>query len=105
MTEPAALLAEVRTAIDDLDRQIIALIAERQKCVVAAGALKKDEQGVRAPDRVEQVIRKVRELAAEAGASPDVVEGAYRAMIAGFIEFELAVHRARGAGPVHIESA
>lgn len=93
MPETTPSLAEIRNEIDDLDRQIIALIAERQKWVVAAGKLKKDESAVRAPDRVEQVIGKVRGLASEAGASPDVVEQAYRALIAGFIEFELEVHR------------
>ncbi|KKI22780.1 MULTISPECIES: chorismate mutase [Leucobacter] len=97
MTDVVASLSEVRNAIDDLDRQIIARIAERQQWVVEAGKLKKDEEGVRAPDRVAQVIGKVRGLAVEAGASPDVVEKAYRALIAGFVELELEleIHRAR----------
>lgn len=93
MTESAISLSHVRNAIDDLDRQIVELIAERQNWVGEAGTLKKDEKGVRAPDRVEQVIGKVRVLAAESGASQDVVEKAYRALIAGFIEFELGIHR------------
>lgn len=86
---------EVRNQIDALDARIVELIAERQQWVLAAGSLKKDEQAVRAPDRVEQVILKVRGLAEQSGASPEVVEHAYRAMIAAFIEFELAHHRAR----------
>lgn len=95
MTDVVAPLSEVRNAIDELDRQIIALIAERQRWVVEAGKLKKDEEAVRAPGRVEQVIGKIRGLAAEAGASPDVVEKTYRALIAGFIELELETHRGR----------
>ncbi|MFV0434824.1 MAG: chorismate mutase [Leucobacter sp.] len=93
MPEPVHLLSDVRNEIDGLDRQIIGLIAERQKWVVEAGKLKEDESAVRAPDRVERVIGRVRDLAVEAGASPDVVERAYRALIAGFIEFELDLHR------------
>ncbi|WP_210403838.1 chorismate mutase [Salinibacterium sp. UTAS2018] len=86
-------LAEIRAQIDTLDRQIVSLIAERQKRVIAAGSLKSDEQAVRAPQRVEQVITKVRALADEAGASPDVVEKTYRALIASFIALELEHHR------------
>lgn len=86
-------LDEVRENIDALDRRIISLLAERQRWVLAAGSLKEDEQGVRAPGRVEQVIAKVRSVAEESGASPDIVEGAYRALIDGFIELELDHHR------------
>lgn len=85
----------VRHEIDRLDRQIVDLIAKRQGWVVKAGKLKSDDQAVRAPDRVEQVIHKVRTLALERGASPDVVEATYRALIAAFIELEL-VEQQRG---------
>ncbi|WP_454129244.1 chorismate mutase [Microbacterium aurum] len=95
MTDSSPSLTEVRVQIDTLDRQIVGLIAERQKWVVEAGKLKSEEAAVRAPDRVEQVISKVRGLAADAGASPDVVERAYRALVSGFIEFELRAHRGR----------
>lgn len=89
----AVTLAGVRQNIDSLDRRIVRLIAERQQWVVRAGSLKTDEQAVRAPARVEQVIAKVRALAEEAGASPEVVEAAYRALVSAFIELELDHHR------------
>ena len=88
-------LEEVRQHIDSLDRQIVALIAQRQKWVVMAGSLKKDEDAVAAPDRVERVIAKVREQAEYAGASPVVVESTYRALIGAFIDLELEHHRSR----------
>ena len=88
-TARAATIEEVREQIDGLDRRIVSLIAERQQWVIVAGSLKKDEQAVRAPARVEQVIAKVREVAEGAGASPDVVEQTYRALIAAFIDLEL----------------
>ena len=94
---PSEDIAAVRAEIDALDRRIVALIAERQRWVVAAGSLKKDEDGVRAPARVEQVIGRVRLLAETAGASPDVVEHTYRALIAAFIALELDEHRARAS--------
>jgi isochorismate pyruvate lyase len=85
-------IEEVRGQIDELDRQIVELIARRQAWVVEAGRLKTDTAAVRAPDRVEKVIAKVRALSVDAGASPDVVEATYRAMIDAFIALELTVH-------------
>jgi isochorismate pyruvate lyase len=95
VTEVASL-AEVRAKIDRLDRRIVPLLAERGRYVLAAARFKKDAAEVPAPARVEEVIRNVRRLAEESGALPDVVEKAYRAMIAAFIEAELVEHRRLG---------
>jgi isochorismate pyruvate lyase len=90
--EPQQELAEVRAGIDALDREIVALIARREQLVRRAGTLKADTAAVRAPARVEQVVERVRGVAQEQGASPDVVERTYRAMIAAFVDLELGVH-------------
>ncbi|MBE1487966.1 chorismate mutase [Plantactinospora soyae] len=86
-------LAEIRVRIDLLDREVVRLLAERETLVRQAGRLKSDSSAVRAPDRVAEVIARVRAVAEEVGASPAVVERTYRAMIDAFIELELAVHR------------
>ena len=67
-------LGQVRENIDGLDRQIVSLIAERGAYVSQAARFKNDSDAVRAPQRVEQVIGKVRALADELGANPDVTE-------------------------------
>ena len=59
-------LEEVRSNIDRIDNEIIKLIAERTDYVKQASSFKKSEDGVKAPKRVEAVIQKVREKAAEA---------------------------------------
>jgi isochorismate pyruvate lyase len=82
-------LDEVRVEIDRLDRQIVALLAERGGYVRQVVRFKTTAEDVRAPQRVEQVIAKVRGLADEHGADPDLVERVYRTMIAGFIEYEM----------------
>ncbi|WP_218011464.1 chorismate mutase [Azohydromonas lata] len=97
MTATCESLEEVRTQIDRLDRQIVALVAERGGYVKQAAKFKKTTDDVKAPQRVEQVIAKVKSLAGELGANPDVTERVYRAMIAAFIEAEMAEH-ARLAG-------
>ncbi|MGN0484882.1 MAG: chorismate mutase, partial [Lachnospiraceae bacterium] len=78
-------LEEVRENIDRIDDAIIRLIAERGTYVVQASAFKKSEDGVKAPDRVEAVIKKVRQKAVEYGADPDMVEALYREMISRFV--------------------
>lgn len=83
---------EVRENIDQIDRKIVALLAERGNFVTQAAAFKKTTDEVRAPNRVEQVIAKVQSLAQEHGANPKVVETVYRAMISAFIEAELKEH-------------
>lgn len=82
-------LDEVRETIDRIDDEIIKLIAERGEYVFQASALKKNEDGVKAPNRVEAVITKVRNKAIEYGANPDMVEALYREMISRFINMEL----------------
>ncbi|CAA2105314.1 chorismate mutase [Variovorax paradoxus] len=96
-TDPAyvplcANLGEVRENIDRLDREIVALLAERGRYVKDAARFKADAFQVSAPQRQQEVIDKVKALAGEKGAYPEVVEAAYRALIAGFIAREQQDH-------------
>lgn len=84
----SASLAEVRDNIDRLDRQLVALIAERGAYVRQAAGFKKSAEEVPAPQRVAQVMAKVDALAVELGADPAVVDATWRAMIAAFIDAE-----------------
>ncbi|MBT2371133.1 chorismate mutase [Pseudomonas fluorescens] len=92
-------LEQVRENIDRLDRQIVTLLAERGGFVNQAARFKKDTDGVKAPQRVEQVIAKVRDLSHAVGANPHVTEQVYRAMIAAFIQQELAEHASLTTAP------
>ena len=56
-------LEEVRSNIERIDNEIFKLIAERTDYVKQASSFKKSESGVKAPNRVEAVIQKVREKA------------------------------------------
>lgn len=85
-------IEEVRQRIDRLDHELVTLLARRGRIVAQAATFKKTTNDVRAPSRVEEVIVKVRAIASETGASPELVERVYRAMIAAFIDEELKVH-------------
>ena len=50
-----ASLADVRVHIDRIDRQIVALMAERGQYVAEAGRFKADPAAVSAPARVEAI--------------------------------------------------
>jgi isochorismate pyruvate lyase len=79
-------LGEVRENIDRIDRQIIQLMAEREKYVAEAGRFKFDPAAVSAPARV------------EAGLAETVAERTYRAMIAAFEDYEREEWTRRNAG-------
>lgn len=96
-TDPAyrplcADLAGVRREIDRLDDAIVKLMAERAMYVKDAARFKRDTFQVSAPARQAQVFAHVRELAEKHNAGfeglPDVVEAAYRALVAGYIACE-----------------
>ena len=81
-------LAQVRAQIDRIDERIVQLLAERGGYVLAAARFKSSAAEVRAPQRVEQVVARVRGLAEAQGGLPDVVERVYRELIEAFTEAE-----------------
>lgn len=88
-------LSNIRIEIDHIDRELIRLLAQRQRLVEKAGRLKPkgDKAAVQASDRVAQVIANRRKEALELGLSPDVAEDVWRSMIKAFIALEEKVNK------------
>ena len=92
----AADLNGVRTQIDRLDEEIVKLLAERAMYVKDAARFKRDAFQVSAPARQAEVYARVRALAERHNPDfnggfaglPEVVEAAYRALVAAFIACE-----------------
>jgi isochorismate pyruvate lyase len=88
----AATLGALRQEIDALDEQIVDLLAARALCVRDATRFKRDAFQVAARERQAEVLARVRQRAAARAADfpalPDLVEAAYRALLAGFIAGE-----------------
>ena len=80
---------EVRNNINNIDEQIVKLIAQRDEFVKQAAKFKKDSDAVKAPKRVEEVINKVKDLAKSTSANEEVLENVYRTMINSFIKAEM----------------
>jgi len=92
----AADLNGVRAQIDRLDEEIVKLLAERAMYVKDAARFKRDAFQVSAPARQAEVYARVRALAQRHNPDfnggfaglPEVVEAAYRALVAAFIACE-----------------
>ncbi|TAK99686.1 MAG: chorismate mutase [Rhodospirillaceae bacterium] len=83
-------LADVRANIDRLDALIVPLMCERHRFVTAAAKFKPSVEGVVVVSRVEEIVRKVRDIAAAEKVNPDTIEAVYRAMIDAFTRDEQA---------------
>jgi chorismate mutase-like protein len=81
-------LYELRARIDEIDRRLITLLAERADSVRAIGELKTSEDEIIAADRQQEVYRTRRLWASEVGLDPDFVEDLYEMMIQHFISQE-----------------
>ena len=89
--ESCRTMVEVRAAIDDLDRQIVPLLAARCRYIEAAGRIKQDRTKVHDDARIAEVIERVLATAQQVNAPPAVIEAAYRALIAASIAHEFVV--------------
>ena len=88
-------MAEVRAEIDALDRQIVALLADRLHYIDEAARIKPRRDQVRDEARIADVLAKVGAEAQRLGTDADVVKAAYRALIEASIAHELARFDAR----------
>ena len=83
-------LAEVRNEIDVLDDQIIELIAKRNNYIKQAARFKNTIDEVKAPERIDGVIQRLRRKALELDLSPNLVADLYTMMIDEMVETEIA---------------
>ncbi len=87
--EECTTMRELRAAIDALDTELVAALAKRAAYIDRAITLKQAE-GLPAniPDRVEEVVSKVKHSALQTGLDPVLVERLWRLLIAWSIERE-----------------
>jgi isochorismate pyruvate lyase len=87
--EDCATMAEVRAAIDELDRRIVALITRRFGYMDAAARIKQDRASVRDEARKAEVIAKVKAEARACGLDHRIIEQLYERLIEASISYEL----------------
>ncbi|MEN8147801.1 MAG: chorismate mutase [Campylobacterota bacterium] len=86
-------LEEVRTEIDALDDRIVELIGARNSYIKQAAQFKNTVDEVKAPERINEIIAKVRHKALTLGMSANLLEEIYTIMIDEMVESEIAEFR------------
>ncbi|WP_170332774.1 chorismate mutase [Ruegeria arenilitoris] len=75
-------MQELRAQIDKLDRQLIEMLVTRAGYIDRASLLKPGEGlPARIPERVEEVVQRVRASSGELGMDPDLAERLWRILI------------------------
>jgi isochorismate pyruvate lyase len=87
-----AALSELRRQIDVIDSELVMLLARRQRCVERVIEIKRGEKlPARIPERIEEVLERVRALAEAQKLEPDLAIAVWREMIEQFIAYEEGV--------------
>ena len=86
-------LSTFRLEIDQIDVDIVHLIGRRAEVVRKLMTLKDDDEAVRSPGRVEQVVSNARATARRVGAPEDVVTQTYRVIIRALTDLQLREYR------------
>lgn len=89
LPERCQTMADVRAGVDQIDRELVALLARRFGFMNAAARIKPDRTAVRDEGRKQQVIDNVRRQACAAGIPEAVVAAVWEALIEGSIAYEL----------------
>ena len=81
-------MEQVRQCIDDLDMQIVALLARRTRYMTQAARIKQHQHQVRDPARVQYIVERVGQAMQAQGLPAQLAQAAYRALIEQSIVFE-----------------
>lgn len=88
-TQKCQSIEDVRGHIDEVDREIIELIAQRAEFVKIAAQFKKSISDVKAADRVKSMMVSRRAWAQECGVEPDFIEKLFTSMVQYFTGAEI----------------
>ncbi|MEC9139595.1 MAG: chorismate mutase [Pseudomonadota bacterium] len=92
---PCPEMVDIRDRIDLLDKKLVALLAERQQLIEAAGKVKPARQTVRDEARIEEVIRLVLAEAQAQNLAAEIAEPVWRQLIESSIAHEFSVFDTR----------
>ncbi len=82
-------MTDVRRVIDELDEELVVLLAKRQRQIERAAKVKPDlGMPARVPERVDEVLARVLGAARREGLSVEVAMNLWRALIEWSIQYE-----------------
>lgn len=86
-------LEEVREEIDKIDDKLVELISVRSHLIRQAAAFKNSVDEVKAEDRIDYILQKVRHAAIKADVSPNMISELFTIMINEMVETEISEFR------------
>ena len=89
-------LQEVRDEIDIVDRELVDLISKRSHLIRQAAAFKNSVDEVKAQDRIDDIMQKVRKRAIELNINPNMISELFTIMINEMVETEISEFRNGG---------
>ena len=89
-------LQEVRDEIDKIDMKLVNLISERSHLIRQAAAFKNSVNEVKAEDRIDDIMQRVRKRAIELNINPNMMSDLFTIMINEMVETEIAEFRNDG---------
>ena len=81
-------MVQVRTCIDAIDEQVVALLAARSGYIAQAARIKQRADQIVDLERVEYIVHRVRDAMAARAAPPDLAEATYRSLSGASIALE-----------------
>jgi len=86
-------LEELRDGVDELDIKLVELISQRSHLIRQAAAFKNSVDEVKAEDRIDFIMQRVRNHAIELGISPNLISELFTIMIDEMVETEISEFR------------
>ena len=86
-------MEELREEIDLLDNELIILFSKRFKFIEDAALIKNDINDIRDNERIEKIIKRLRNLAKKNNLSEDIIEKLWRFIIELSIEQEREIFK------------
>lgn len=89
-------LQEVRDEIDLIDTKLVDLISQRSHLIRQAAAFKNSVDEVKAEDRIDDIMQRVRKRAIELNINPNMISELFKIMINEMVETEISEFRNDG---------
>ena len=89
-------LQEVRDEIDKIDTKLVDLISERSHLIRQAAGFKNSVEEVKAEDRIDDIMQRVRKRAIELNINPNMISELFTIMIDEMVETEISEFRNDG---------
>ncbi|MGM4247109.1 chorismate mutase, partial [Salmonella sp. NW245] len=89
-------LQEVRDEVDIIDKKLVELISERSHLIRQAAGFKESVAEVKAQDRIDDIMQKVRKKAIELNVNPNMISELFKIMIDEMVETEISELRNAG---------